>query len=50
MKILLEFSDLGYKVFHNFAIKLKEKIPSSEFFSFADSAPFVNKFLLNQNH
>ena len=47
MKILLEFSDLGYKVFHNFAIKLKEKIPSCEFY-FEESAPFANKFLLNQ--
>ncbi len=47
MKIFLEFSNLGYKIFHNFAISLKKKIPEAKFY-FENSAPFVNKFLFEQ--
>ena len=47
MKIFLDFTNLGYKIYHYFTINLKKKIPDCEFY-FENSAPFVNKFLFEQ--
>lgn len=48
MKIFIQFSDLGYKIFHNFAIKIKEEIPNSEFYAEMPNKTFVKRHLFNQ--
>lgn len=48
MKIIMQFSDYGYKTHHNFALRIKELMPNCQFYIDVEPTNFVKKYLLGQ--